>query len=64
MDKIQKKVLLFLLNELDEQVKEWSSDEAEVPNLAEDERRWLTQMMWGFGVKRKSGMEVLIKSLV
>jgi hypothetical protein len=48
MDKIQKKVLLFLLKELDEQVKEWSCDEMEVPDLAEDERRWLTQMMWGF----------------
>lgn len=48
MDKLQKKVLLFLLNELNEQVKKMSCDESEITDLTEDERHFLTQMMWAF----------------
>jgi hypothetical protein len=63
MNELQKKVLLFLLKELDEQVKEWSCDAAEIPALTEEERRLLTQMMWGhWGLEEEwdgSGQKVL-----
>src|SRR5205809_290593 len=46
VNELQRKVLLFLLNELHEQVRDMSCDEAEVPDLTEDDRRILTQMLW------------------
>lgn len=46
MNELQKKVLVFLLKQLDEMVSEWSCDEGEVPGLSTDERLELTKQLW------------------
>lgn len=48
MNELQRKVLVFLLKELREYVREMSCDEDEVPGLSHEDRRNLTMMLWAY----------------